>query len=474
MAGKMSAEQLAAAQHKRLELGNKIHSFHTENEKNWTADVESNWGTLNADYDAVHASIQEHENAVAAEAQSAQAAQARNDRLSQISRDGQRFDNSQGRQLQAFGGDTSGRQFGNGGGRLANMKKGQVAALAFCAWLGRSDDLAIAATNHLQMNANAREIVVDIDDTGEIVNIQMAVQSRDSNRIQNAQSENIGSSGGFLQGTTFVPSLETAMLLNSGIMQTAEIITTDGAEEMRWPTVNDTSNEGRILGENKAVTETALSFGQARWYAHKFTSDEILVPFELLNNNAVNLERVIPNLCGERIARGINRKCTTGIGTNEPHGIVTKAAAGKTAAGAAAIVFDELIDLEHSVNAAIRADRSQCGYMLNDTTLKLIRKLKDGQSRYLWQAGANTGAPDTMNTYRYTINTHMADPASGAKSVLFGRLSSYKLRLVKRIRFVKLVERYADNDQVAFIMFMQGDGNLLNAGDNPVTYLVHP
>ncbi len=476
---KMTSEQLQAAQTKRAELAAKMAKFAADNEKNWTAENNAVWDQMNSEYDTTYAAIQDHESCVAAEAQSSQAAQARAERLAAINQHGNRFSQSQASHLQAFGGANPG-QFQNFGqsAALRNMTPGQIAALGFASWLGgHGDERALAAFQATGINPGARELVIDLSSTDEILNIQSAVQSRDGNeirRVQNAQSENIGAAGGFLQGTTFIPRLETAMLLTSGMMQVAEIITTDGAEEMRWPTVNDTGNEGRLLGENKVISETALTFGQNRWYAHKFSSDMILVPYELLSNNAVNLESIIPNLCGERLARIVNRKTTLGHGAGEPRGIVTASSTGKTAAGAAAIVFDEVIDLEHAVNPAIRNDRTNCGYMLNDTTLKLLRKLKDGQSRYLWQSGANTGAPDTLNTYRYTINTHMADPASGAKSLLFGRLSSYKLRMVRRIRFRKLEERYADTDQVAFIMFIQADGNLLNAGDNPVQALLHP
>jgi len=187
----------------------------------------------------------------------------------------------------------------------------------------------------------------------------------------------------------------------------------------------------------------------------------------------VGLETRIPAMLGMRLGRAINRKATTGNGASTMYGIVTQAVNGKTAASATALVYDEIIDVEHSVNRAIRNDKSQCAYMFNDTTLKLLRKLKDSDGRYLWQSGTNTGAPDTLNQYRYVINDHMADPASTVKSVLFGRLSSYKLRIVKQVRFRRLEERYAEKDQVAFVAFIRADGATLNAGDNPIKCITH-
>lgn len=475
MKKKLTNEQLQQAQDTRLKLYNDMTTFHTENKDAWNGECDQKWSKMEADYDAQVALIDGHNEAIKDEQAASQAAQARESRLARMGQDTGRFQNA-GHLLLDEGdnrsaNNNSGRRVTSG--PLQGMTQDEVHARAFAAWLsGENSPQANAALQHVRLTRDVREITAEFHDTRGIRNIQSAVQSGDFSRIQNAQSENIGSSGGFLQGVSFVSQLEVAMTAASGIMQSAEVITTDGAEEMRWPTVDDTSNEGRQLGESKSVTTTDLAFGQARWYAHKFSSDFIKVPYELLTNNAVGLENYIPNLCGERIGRIINRKGTVGDGASTMWGIVNRAALGVTAAGAAAITWDEVINLEHSVNRAIRANRAACAYMFNDGTLKLLRKLKDSQNRYLWQAGANTGAPDTMNTYRYVINDHMADVATGQKTMLFGRLSSYKLRMVRRIRFRRLEERFADNDQVAFVMFVQADGNLLNAGDDPVAYLV--
>jgi len=352
-------------------------------------------------------------------------------------------------------------------------------------WFGRQPT---SSEEFEQMNAacaavrlfpHQRELTFELMDTRNLQVVRNELNAagadrrnrdRISQNVRNALSSQDGTKGGYTFGETFTSNLEVAMVASSGIMEAADIIRTETGEPMRWPTVNDTSNSGRQIGENGAVTSTAQpTFGQKVWYAHKFTSDEILVPYELLNNNAVGLETVIPELLGERIGRIINSKGTTGSGASTLTGIVTASALGVTGAGASSITFDEVIDLEHSVNRVHRR-RDGVGYMFNDTTLKVIRKLKDGNSNYLWQSGANSGAPDTINTYAYIINDDMADLGASAKPVLFGRLKQYKLRMVRRIRVYRLTERHRENDQDAFLAFVEADGNLLNAGDNPVKY----
>lgn len=478
---------LAQLQDKRLELANKMQSYHTEHEKTWSAENEAAWNAINADYDAVHAKLDAHQKACEAESQSQAATEARANRLAAINEHGNRFSNSQQNLMKGMGGDSKGvGSFGTFGsvtfvdgkvsdGILKGKTIGQCGALAFNAWAGgRMTPMQMEACRFLNFNPYAKEVAFNLLDTDEYLPVQNAVFDRKQAEFRNALSGNVGTAGGYTFGPTFVGNLEIAMTSASGIMEVSEQIRTEHGEEMRWPTANDTSNEGRQIGESQPVTSLDPTFGQKLWYAHQFTSDMIKVPSNLLEDNAVGLETKIPTMLGQRLGRIINRKGTLGNGASTMMGLVTAAVNGKTAAGAAALVFDEFIDVEHSVNRAIRADRSQNGYMFNDTVLKLVRKLKDGELRYLWQSGANSGAPDVCNTYRYTINDHMQDPASGVKSVLFGRLSSYKLRIVKQVRFRRLEERFADTDEVAFLAFIRADGNLLDAGDNPVKCITHP
>ena len=66
---------------------------------------------------------------------------------------------------------------------------------------------------------------------------------------------------------------------------------------------------------------------------------------------------------------------------------MTNAGAGITAASATAITSDELIDLIHAVDPAYR-NSPNTAMMMNDSTLKAVRKLKDSQNRYLGKSEA--------------------------------------------------------------------------------------
>jgi HK97 family phage major capsid protein len=285
--------------------------------------------------------------------------------------------------------------------------------------------------------------------------------------------------GGALIPEGFSASFETALLAYGYMLQTSDVMTTPGANPLPWPTANDTGNKGRRLNQNAAVNNTGANiaypaFGAVMFYGYKYTSDEILVPFELIRDNAVGLVEWLGEALGIRIGRAENDDWTNGTGAAQPKGIVVCATSGKTAASATAIKWDEVIDLEHSVDPAYRSNPG-VGYMCHDGIIQSLRKLKDGEGRYLWQQSANSGEPDRLNNRPLTRNQSMqASVATGTKTLLFGDLSKYKIRRVGSLRMYRLVERYRDNDQDAFLGFEEADGNLIDAGTHPVKYLSQP
>lgn len=353
----------------------------------------------------------------------------------------------------------------------------ETQALAMQGWFlnqiegGQISDQHVAAAKRVGLNLNARQLKISLPQNYRSVRDAVSGPMIDMQRFRNALSSQDGSTGGFTFGDSFVANLEKAMLAFGGMLQVSSVIrTTDGAP-MRWPTANDTGNSGRQIGESQAVTTLDPSFGAVIWNAYKFTSDEILVPYELLQNNAVNLVNELPLMLGERLGRILNTKCTTGTGAGTPKGIVTCATAGVTAASATAIAYDELIDLEHSIDPS-RRNLPGVGYMFHDNMLLMFRKLKNGNGDPLWTSGVNSGAPNTINGRPYTINQDMASAAiASAITVLFGQFPQYKIRQVNQIRIYRLVERHRENDQDAFLAFNEFDGNLLDSGDHPVKKL---
>lgn len=154
----------------------------------------------------------------------------------------------------------------------------------------------------------------------------------------------------------------------------------------------------------------------------------------------------------------------------QPTGIVTAATLGATAAAETAISFDELVDLEHSIDPAYRQS-GQCRFMFHDTTLKQLKKLKDLENRPLWLPGVAVKEPDTILGYAYTINQHMPALAAEARTVLFGDFSKYLIRDIMAVSLFRLTDsKYTEKGQVGFLAFSRHDGNLVDVG-GAVKYL---
>lgn len=280
-----------------------------------------------------------------------------------------------------------------------------------------------------------------------------------------------GAAGGFTVAQDFAGEIERAMLAFGGMRQASRVIRTATGADLPWPLSDDTANEASIIGENTEITETDTAFTSKTLKAYKYTSNIVKVSTELLQDSAVNIAEVVGSMLGERVARGTNRHFTVGTGTSQPEGAVTGATLGVTAAAQGTVTYDELLDLIHSVDVAYRPNAK---FMLNDATLKALRKVKDSTGRPLVWADANSlanGAPETILGYSFVINNHMAEIGASAKSILFGDFSKHLIRDVSDLVLVRLDERYAEFGQVAFVALSRHDARVLDAGQHPIKYL---
>lgn len=291
-------------------------------------------------------------------------------------------------------------------------------------------------------------------------------------RFQNALGTSPDTAGGFTVPQGFYATLIDAQLAYGGMINESFVFDTATGNTLPIPTDNDTTNKGVIIGENTQVTSQDVAFGAINLNAWTYSSKLVLVSNQLLQDTVFNLDGFLAGKLATRLARIENDHFTTGNAASQPNGIVNAATLGTTGATGETVtlIFDDLVELEHSVDPAYRQGAK---FMMHDTTLKIIKKLKDGIGRPLWMAGLMVKEPDTINGYSYSINQSMAVPAANAKSVIFGDLRSYYIRRVTGVQVLRLVERYADFNQVGFLAFQRMDGNLIDAGTHPVKYFQH-
>lgn len=289
---------------------------------------------------------------------------------------------------------------------------------------------------------------------------------------QNALST-IGTAGGYTVATGFIPRLERALLDYASVLGVAETMRTDSGIELPWPISDDTANEGVLLGQNVESTELDPTFSAAIFRSYKISSKLVRVPFELLRDSGLtDFAGELGSILGERIGRKLGRELTNGVADGTTcQGVVPGSSLGKTAASATAISMDDIIDLVGSVDVAYQR-AGQCGFMMSQLIAASVRKLKDGNGRYLWEDATQLGQPPRLLGFPVSLNNFMATSiASGAKTILFGDFSKYKVRLVGEVRLKRLTERYAEYDQEGFLAFASFDARLLQSA--AVKHLVH-
>ena len=98
------------------------------------------------------------------------------------------------------------------------------------------------------------------------------------------------------------------------------------------------------------------------------------------------------------------------------------------------------------------------GWLVKDSTLGAIRKIKDGAGRYLFEPAATFGQPDTLLGKPIETDPYVAATGLGAKSVVFGDFSAYFVRMAGGVRFERSDDFKFDTDQVAFRAVLRADG----------------
>jgi len=274
--------------------------------------------------------------------------------------------------------------------------------------------------------------------------------------ILNALQVGTNSEGGFIVPTEFETTLVEYLQDINELRSVVNVISTGSDRNIP---VESSLGTATWTAEEAAYTESDAAFGQVQLGAHKLGTI-IKVSEELLQDSFFDVSSYLARNFAKRFGIAEESAFVNGDGSGKPTGIVGGSGLGVTAAGVAAITADELIDLFHAVPRQYRAGAV---WLMNDSTAKLIRKLKDGDSQYLWQPGLQAGQPDTLLGRRVIVSTAMPTPATGVKSVVFGDMSGYYVADRQGMSMQRLNELYAANGQVGFRAWKRMDGKMVDA-----------
>ncbi len=285
-----------------------------------------------------------------------------------------------------------------------------------------------------------------------------AMRNKNSYDVQNALQIGSDSEGGYLVPDEFERTLVEALLEENIFRKLAKVITTASGDK-KIPVVA-TKGTASWVDEEGAIPESDDSFGQVSIGAYKLAT-MIKVSEELLNDSIFNLESYIAKEFARRIGTKEEEAFFIGDGTGKPTGIFNAtggAQLGVTAASATAITVDEVMDLFFSLKSPYRKNAT---FVMNDATVKAIRKLKDGNGQYLWTPSLTAGTPDTILTRPVLTSAFVPSIEAGKKTIAFGDFSYYWVADRQGRAFKRLNELFAATGQVGFMATQRVDGKLI-------------
>lgn len=201
--------------------------------------------------------------------------------------------------------------------------------------------------------------------------------------------------------------------------------------------------------------------------AGKFTSVDLkgylvgaltLIGRKLKTNAMFNVADFIVNYMAEEIAAFLEGELLNGT-TSKMEGALSTTNE-KTAAAAAAITADELIDLQAQVKQAFQSDAC---WIMHPETFTAVKKLKDGQSRYLLQDDFSGEFPYRLLGKPIFVSDNMPKIATGKKTVLYGDMSGLSVKIAEQLEIEVLREKYATQHAIGVVAWMEVDSKVTDS-----------
>jgi HK97 family phage major capsid protein len=285
-----------------------------------------------------------------------------------------------------------------------------------------------------------------------------SMRNKSNYEVQNALKVGTDSEGGYLAPDEFERTLIESLEEENIFRSLAKVITTSSGDR-KIPVVASKGTASWV-DEEGLIPESDDSFGQVSIGAYKLAT-MIKVSEELLNDSVFNLEAYIAKEFARRIGAKEEEAFFVGDGTGKPTGIFNAtggAELGVTGTSATAVSVDEIMDLFYSLKSPYR---KKAIFVMNDATVKLMRKLKDGNGQYLWQPSIQAGQPDTILNRPVKTSAYVPTVEAGAKTIAFGDFGYYWVADRQGRSFQRLNELYAATGQVGFKATQRVDGKLI-------------
>jgi len=248
------------------------------------------------------------------------------------------------------------------------------------------------------------------------------------------------------------------------VRQYATVIQLRNSQNLGIPSMENDASDAEWTTEIKTGSaDTSLNFGR-RELNPTPVAKRIKVSRKLLRQAVMGIEALINQRLGYKFGITEEKAFLTGTGANQPLGLFTASADGISTSrdvltgSATNFTADGLIDAKFGLKAAYW-NRPSTRWIFHRTGLQLIRKLKDTTNQYLWQPGLSAGEPDRILDIPYVLSEYVPNTfTTGLYVGLLGDLSYYYIAESLALEIQRLVELYAETNQIGFIGRMELDG----------------
>ena len=241
------------------------------------------------------------------------------------------------------------------------------------------------------------------------------------------------------------------------MLQTSEVFNTTSGENLVIPTATAISGS-TATAAGSALTESNPTFSSITLGATKFGA-LVSVANELVADAGFDITAYIAQQLGTSLGIAMNTELTTGTA-----GLATSA--GSVVTGGTGVsgvaTYENLIDLVYGIADGARV-LPGLGFQMSKSGIAAARKLKDGAGNYIWLDNAVNGQPAQLLGYPVYENPAVAATGTGTKSVLFGHLPSYKVRVAGGIRIDQSSDYAFNTDVTTFRGVVRVGGGLTHA-----------
>lgn len=181
---------------------------------------------------------------------------------------------------------------------------------------------------------------------------------------------------------------------------------------------------------------------------------------------ATNIEQIVMDELVYKNAITEEKAFLTGDGSGKPLGIFTASASGVPTArdvsagnSSTAIGADNIVAMKYALKAGYRSDPST-RWIWSRAAIQAIMTLTDSEDRYLWQPSIVAGQPDRLLNIPVAESEYV--PATFTTGLYVGALGAFRyywIAEVADLRIQRLVEKYADTNEIGFISRRYVDGS---------------